>query len=212
MCGRYTLTKKEMKIVSKLPPGELELFFRERFNIAPTQTAPVILAESDHITNRVMRWGLQPVWSPYLIINAKAETLKDKPSFRDSFLSRRCLVPADGFYEWRKPEKTPFRFALPSREPFCFAGLWSESRLKNATEPTETFAIITTNASPDVAPVHQRMPLILTSDQYDDWLADTTKAEAIIAAPCPVKLDSYIISNLVNKATNEDPKCIEPLS
>jgi len=212
MCGRYSLTKKEMRIVSRLPPGELQLYFKKRFNIAPTQDALVIVCESGGLVQRQMRWGLQPPWANFPLINVKSETLTSKPTFRESFSSRRCLVLADGFYEWQKPAKTPFRFVLPDQSAFCFGGIWDLSFIKSAGQSVETFAVITTAASAEVRPVHQRMPLIIAPQDYENWLSNTARAAEILKAKCSIKLDCYPVSSFVNKATNEDPRCIEPVA
>ena len=210
MCGRYSLTKKEMRFVSRLPPGELQLFFKARFNIAPAQDAPSIVFHNGQLAERQMRWGLQPPWANFPIINVKSETLADKPSFRESFSNRRCLIPADGFYEWRKPGRVPFRFVLPDRSTFCFAAVWDQSFIKAAPQPVETFAIITVDASPEVRPIHDRMPLIISPQNYESWLVDLVAAVELLKAKEPVKLDCYPVNSIVNKAANEDPRCIEP--
>lgn len=197
-------------MLSRLPPGEVQLFFKERFNIAPTQDAPVVYFHDGQIIPGAMRWGIFPPWSSYPIINIKSETLAGRGAFHDSFLNRRCMVPADGFYEWRKPGKTPFRFVLPDQSAFCFAGVWEASLIKGAAQPRDTFAIITTAASPEVRPIHDRMPLILRPQDYDSWLGNTGQAAEILKAKCEARLDAYPINSIVNKATNEDPRCIQP--
>jgi putative SOS response-associated peptidase YedK len=210
MCGRYSLTKKELRLISHLPPGQLRLHLHARFNIAPTQNAPVVVMEGGQMEPKELRWGLQPAWSASPIINAKAETLPEKPAFRRAFSRGRCLVPADGFYEWRQPDKTPFRFVAPEGEAFWFAGIWDEATVKNAAGPVAAFAILTTGASAEVRPIHARMPLILTPDDYGAWLADTARAEEILRTPCAARLLAYPVSNLVNSSRNEDPRCVEP--
>jgi putative SOS response-associated peptidase YedK len=198
MCGRYSLTKKEMRIISKLPPGELQFWFRERFNIAPTEEVPVIVLEEGRLWQREISWGLRPPWSKRPLINAQAGTLLQKPTFRDAFQTRRCLVPADGFYEWRKPDKTPFWFTQPNREAFCFAGFWDRSP---PPESRQTFIIITVAASSVVRPVHHRMPFILAPSQYDDWLTDSNKAAALLLEPGQVELRSEVAPPHVNRST-----------
>jgi putative SOS response-associated peptidase YedK len=203
MCGRYSLTKKELRLISKLPPGELQLWFKARFNIAPTQEIPIIALENGQLAGKEMAWGLRPAWSNKPIINAQAETLLQKPSFREAFQQRRCLAPADGFFEWRKTDKTPFRFLTKDERVFCFAGIWEMS------EGRPTCALVTTAANHDVAPVHTRMPLILDASQYDDWLADAGRAEEILRRGSQVELRSYPVSARVNKVANDDPGCLE---
>jgi len=201
------LTKKEMRIISRLPPEQLQLWFKARFNIAPTQEVPAVVLEAGELRQRDFQWGLRPVWSKYPIINAQAESLLQKPTFRAPFQQRRCLVPADGFYEWRKPDKTPFRFTTPDNEPFCFAGIWDAPP---SPEAKPLFVIITTAASPAVKPVHTRMPFILAPAQYDDWLTDPAIAAQIIAVASQVELRSYAVTPHVNRFANDDPRCLEP--
>lgn len=196
-----------MRILSKLPPGEIQLFLKQRFNIAPTQDAPIITLEAGSLLSMDLPWGLRAPWSKAPLINAQAESLTRKPIFRDAFQKHRCLVPADGFYEWRKSDKAPFRFTRPDEQPFCFAGLWDESP---GPEPRRAFTILTTAASDVVQPIHHRMPLALASGQYDDWLADPVKAAAIARQPCPVPFRADPVSSYVNKSSNDDPRCLEP--
>ena len=199
-----------MRILSRLPPGELQLFFKERFNIAPTQEAPVVYFDNGRIVQGAMRWGLFPAWSGHPIINIKSETLAARRTFGESFLNRRCLVLADGFYEWRKPGKTPFRFVLPDQSTFCFAGIWEPSLIKAAAQPVNTFAVLTTAASAEVLPIHNRMPLIVRPEDYDGWPSNTEEAAEILKAKCGAKLDVHPVNSIVNKAANEDPRCIQP--
>jgi putative SOS response-associated peptidase YedK len=132
-----------------------------------------------------MSWGLRPGWSKRPVINAQAETIQQKPTFRESFLRRRCLIPADGFYEWRQPDKTQFWFRQPNQETFCFAGLWEDSPSAGGKA---AYVIITVAATAVVQPVHHRMPLILGPDSYDDWLMEPGKAAAMLQDKSPVEL------------------------
>ena len=158
----------------------------------------MIVLEDGHLSPRDLSWGLRPPWSKRPLINAQAETLRQKPTFRDAFQNRRCLVPADGFYEWRKPDKTPFWFTQPTREPFCFAGFWDHSP---PPESRQAFIIITVPASRVVLPVHHRMPFILAPAQYDDWLTDPIKAAELLQSPSQVELRAEVATQLVNRAT-----------
>jgi putative SOS response-associated peptidase YedK len=210
MCGRYSLTKKEWRIVSQFSEEELELFLRQRFNIAPTQPVPIIYIFDGKLVQREMRWGLQPAWSKAPIINAQCETILEKPTFRDAFLHRRCLIPADGFYEWRR--KTPIRFVMRDRSPFCFAGIW-DTWHKAADEKPECCCILTTAPNELVAPCHNRMPLILPSTAYDTWLNPASTLEtlqSLLRTPAAQLMEGYEVDPLVNKATNDDPRCAEP--
>jgi len=174
-----------------LPLGELQLWFRERFNIAPTEEVPVIVLKNGRLQSGEFSWGIRPGWSKRPLINAKSETIHQRPTFRESFRERRCLIPADGFYEWRKPDKAQFWFRRPNQEMFCFGGLWEDSIALNRKA---TCAIITVAASSVVQPVHDRMPLILAPSQYDDWLSHSDKAEAILRTGSQVELTAEIIA------------------
>jgi putative SOS response-associated peptidase YedK len=212
MCGRYSFTKKELRFVSKFSPGELRLFLQQQFNIAPTQTVPVIHVLGGALVKRDLRWGLQPPWSKAPIINAQCETLLQKPTFRDAFLHRRSLVPSDGFYEWRG--KAPFRFVMPNEEPFYFATVWETWR-KSATEQVDCFCIVTTEANTVVAPYHKRMPFIVEPNDYDTWLDPMTSEDVltgILNRPGSQRMEVYEVSSFVNKASNEDPKCVEAVA
>ncbi len=218
MCGRYTLCEPwdpEDFGLKSLPPD-----LQPRYNIAPTQAAPVV---PNRLPRQVawFRFGLIPSWAqdPSIasrLINARAETLQEKPAFRDAFRRRRCLVLADGFYEWRKEGRlrVPFRFRRRDRRVFAFAGLWETWRSPEGSE-LRTFAIITTGANAVVAPVHDRMPVILAREAYDTWLDPApvdTRALARLLVPCPDDLlEGYQVSPLVNLATRDEPACIEPI-
>ena len=169
MCGRYTQTLAGPILLSRFRLEETVLDLKPRYNIAPGQEAAVVVRE-ETTTLAAMRWGLVPSWAkePAIgnrMINARAETITEKPSFKRLIERRRCLVPADGFYEWRREAKgkVPMRFILKSREPFAFAGLWDRWRNPEGAE-LRTFTIITTAANELMRPVHDRMPVILARD------------------------------------------------
>ena len=175
MCGRYTLAKPFKAIVTHFNVKASQLDFKERFNIAPSQTVPTIIQKDDERQVCALRWGLIPHWARDELIgmktiNARSETIDEKPSFRDSFRSKRCLVPADGFIEWARKTKdnTPQYINLKSNELFGMAGLWSEWRGKE--ESIQTFSIATTEANDLIGKVHHRMPVILNPENYSDWL------------------------------------------
>src|SRR3989337_1499416 len=180
MCGRMTLTTDKDDIQSRWgfidPSGVLDLI-KPRFNISPSQNSPTVIVNQDNRELKMMRWGLIPFWAKdisigYKMINAKAETLSEKPSFRKSFKDKRCLVLADGFYEWKKPDKKtkiPLRFVLKSREPFAFAGLWDQWKNPDG-EILLSFTIITIYANELMAPIHDRMPVILQEKDESKWL------------------------------------------
>ena len=189
-----------------------------RFNIAPTQEVPVIRCGEDGDRQlAMMRWGLVPSWAKEIggsapLINARGETVAEKPSFRNAFAKRRCLIPTDGFYEWKaegKGEKQPYRIALPDDAPFAFAGIW-ERWQRAQGDALESCAIITTTASAMIADIHHRMPVILEPDSYDAWLT-TPDAALIDAYDGPLR--AYPIGTAVNKVVNDDPslwKEVEP--
>jgi putative SOS response-associated peptidase YedK len=221
MCGRYTLATQLDLLADRfgIDPGPVSHTLR--YNVAPGQTVPVVISDSGRNLS-MMRWGLVPHWAKdesigYKMINARAETVGEKPSFRKSLESRRCLVLADGFYEWLKPgpgrRKTPIRFVLRDRQPFGFAGLW-DRWLRPDGESLLTFTIITTDANEIVRPVHDRMPVILHREDESMWLhgeAGNTAPPVGLLRPYPaVLMESYAVSGLVSSPQNDSPACIEP--
>jgi putative SOS response-associated peptidase YedK len=225
MCGRYTITVPAEQLALHFDakvPSELTA---PRYNAAPSQMLPVILNEApDEIA--VVRWGLIPHWSKddsaaYKMINARAETLTERPAYREPLRKRRCLVLADGFFEWKSSEgtgkqkgKTPYRFVLKSREPFAFAGLW-ENWKNPQGEWVRTFTIVTGAANDLVAQVHNRMPILLLPEAQKVWLDDSAD-EAVwtdLLRPYPTDLmEAYPVSSRVNAVSNDDPSLVEPLT
>ncbi|MGH7909536.1 MAG: SOS response-associated peptidase [Thermodesulfobacteriota bacterium] len=224
MCGRMTLTTDKDDLQSRFGyTYDSRVLFKLRYNIAPSQDSPVVTVKEDNRVLIMMRWGLIPFWAKeasigYKMINAKAETVHEKPSFRKSFKEKRCLVLADGFYEWKKPDKKnkiPFRFVLKSREPFAFAGLWDLWKDPNNGEELLTFTIITTSANELMQPIHERMPVILHEKDESKWLdpefKDTDKLKSLLK-PYPSNImEAYEVSSIVNSPKNDSPKCIEPV-
>lgn len=202
--------------------------FEPRYNIAPTQdiVAVRVTAESGEREAALLRWGLVPSWAKEIqsgppMINARAETLADKPTFRTAFRRRRCLIPADGFYEWQKPpggsmrgKKQPYMIHRPDDRLFAFAGLW-ETWTAKGSEPltVESCTIVTTSANKTLEPLHDRMPVILAPDDYAQWLDPAVEEPAAIAhllAPCgDEELLAEPVSTHVNRVANDDPRCIE---
>ncbi len=223
MCGRYTQTHSaraiaaafELDEVPPLPP---------RYNIAPTQlVSAVVQPQQGDRQLRVLRWGLVPSWAkdPAIgsrMINARAETVAEKPSFRTALRYRRCLVIADGFYEWQRQgnQKQPFYFHLQEHQPFGFAGLWEHWESQTTGEILETCTILTTAANPVLQPVHDRMPVILAPQDYDRWLdPDQNQSAALLPLlqPYPAEaMQAYPVSAIVNKATSDRSECIQPLA
>jgi putative SOS response-associated peptidase YedK len=187
-----------------------------RYNIAPSQEvlAVRILPDSGEREGTLLRWGLIPSWAkdPGIgnsLANARADTIAEKPAFRSAFKKRRCLVVADGFYEWGTGDggKIPYYFQLQDGEPFAFAGLWE--RWEKGEEPVESCTLITTEANGVVGRVHNRMPVILEPDDYDRWLDPNEQDAKELLRPLPDDaLISYAVSKLVNNPRNERPECI----
>ena len=204
------------------------LNLRPRYNVAPGQDVAVVRAAESGRCLAMLRWGLIPAWAKdpkiaWKLINARSETAAEKPSFRAAFRHRRCLIPADGFYEWQREGKTrqPWLFGLRDGTPFAFAGLWEQWRIPEAAAHTgplaerrpgdaaKTCTILTTAANDTVAPVHGRMPVILPPETWDAWLA----GEEVPLAPYPADaMTAHPVSTLVNRAANEDPRCVEPVT
>lgn len=219
MCGRYTLTASPQAVQEAFSLAETP-DLSPRFNIAPTQMVPIITGEArDKLT--WMKWGLIPSWSKddkgaSQLINARAETIDEKPSFRSAFKKRRCLVPADGFYEWRKEgdKKKPQYIFLDDRELFAFAGLW-ETWKNPEGEWIHSCTIITGEPNEVVKPLHHRMAVILERDSYADWLDEETPLPVLknLLSPYPAaKMQTYEVSTLVNNARVDSPDLLEPNS
>lgn len=215
MCGRYTLTRDEREFARRLGLGDGP-WFTPRYNIAPTQEAPVFVDDSGFQLKR-MHWGLIPSWAKESgigsrLINARSETVAEKLAFRKSFERRRCLVPTDGFYEWKKVGggKQPVRIVLKSRGPFMFAGLWDRWRPPEG-EPVETFTILTTEANDTLAVVHHRMPVIVRPEDWERWVRSETSLEELKKVFLPFQdeeMEFYNVSPIVNNARHETPECI----
>lgn len=219
MCGRYTLTASPQAVQDAFSLAEAP-DLSPRFNIAPTQLVPIITGEARDTLTWV-KWGLIPSWSKddkgaSQLINARAETIEEKPSFRSAFKKRRCLVPADGFYEWRKDgdKKKPQYIFLDDREVFAFAGLW-ETWKNPAGEMVYSCAIITGEPNELIKPMHHRMAVILERDAYADWLDDETPLPVLknLLSPYPADgMQTYEVSTLVNNARVDSPDLLEPNS
>jgi len=225
MCGRFTLRTPLNQLVERFlfeMPGEL---WKPRFNIAPSQPVAA-LRRPDPETGRQLawlRWGLIPSWAKdpavgYKMINARSETVAEKPSFRHAFKHRRCLVLADGYYEWKKGETTkqkqPYYIGMLDEQPFAFAGLWESWRSPDGS-PLETCTIITTEANSLTRSIHPRMPVILDPEDYDRWLATSEamgpEIDACLRRFPSERMTMFPVSTLVNSPKNDSPGCIEPL-
>ena len=215
MCGRYVLAS----------PGEaIAEHFRlavtpdiaPRYNIAPTQLAPVICETKKGGRELVtMRWGLVPGWADDLsvgvrMINARAETIATRPAFRTAFSRRRCLIPANGFYEWKSEGKRrqPYFCRLAGRALFAMAGLWEEWRSADG-EVVKTYTVITTDANAEIKPIHDRMPAIILPGAYESWLTAPDPTPLLVPLS-GAKLDAYPVSTRVNNVRNDDGMLVEP--
>ncbi len=225
MCGRFSLNKTgddlaaafDLKAVPPVVP---------RYNIAPTQPVAAVIATPENLEPHfyLLQWGLIPSWAkaPTIgsrLINARAETASEKPSFRAAFKRRRCLVLADGFYEWQqlanRKAKQPYYIFLKDHQPFAFAGLWEHWTDPNSGSELQSCTILTTAPNKLMEPIHNRMPVILPPEDYADWLDPRNyQAELLQAMLRPYEaasMEHHPVSTVVNKPQNDTPECIEPL-
>ncbi len=220
MCGRFTLTSNLDDLQGRFGFLGDDLDHRPRYNVAPTQQVLAVTNDGERRA-QFLRWGLIPFWAKdprigYRMINAVGETVATKPAFRAAFKKRRCLVLADGFFEWKKEGKAkiPTYIFLKSREPFAFAGVW-ETWKSPEGEVVRSCAILTTRPNAFIEPIHNRMPVILSSEAEALWLDPMTEEPDILAPlliPFPAELlDCYPVSNLVNSPKNFGPECIQPV-
>ncbi len=222
MCGRFTLFASPAVIQEAFDLAEAPVGLTPRYNIAPTQPVAVIANDAAARRLQFMRWGLIPSWAkdPEIgsrLINARAETLAEKPSFRTALRRRRCLIVADGFYEWRKDDggKTPFYIYLRSQQPFAFAGLWDVWQAPDGgVIPTCT--IITTGPNSLLAALHDRMPVILPPDAYAHWLDPALQTPADVASLLisfpAAEMMLRQVARTVNSPHNDSAACIEPVA
>ncbi len=221
MCGRFTL-RTPANIIRDVfglqpLPGLLP-----RYNIAPSQPVAVVRVAAGEHHLQMIRWGLIPWWAKDVtignrMINARAETVATKPAFREPFEQRRCLIPADGFYEWQRlgnGRKQPFHLELTSGDPFAFAGVWDRWRDRSSGDTTESCALITTEANSTVAPIHDRMPVMLRPPEFSAWLDPAANPEPLRELLRPIaaeQLRATAVSALVNRPENDDPFCLDPV-
>lgn len=221
MCGRFTLTVDPAKLQDSFTDYDFPTKFAPRFNIAPTQ--PVLAIPNDGRQRAdFFIWGLIPSWAkdPSIgnrLINARGETLAEKPSFRGSYKYKRCLILADGFYEWKvqpgTKTKVPYFIHMKDRQPFAFAGLWDEWNSPDGSQ-LRSCTIVTTAPNDFMSSIHNRMPVILPSDAYTKWL-DTTpqsreKLDPLIKPYPAEEMAAYPVSTLVNNPKNDQAECVVP--
>lgn len=224
MCGRFTLRTNLNLIAEQFGvPKQLELI--PRFNIAPTQQVAVVRMHDGQRQLATLRWGLIPSWAKdlkigYSTINARCDSLATKPAFRAAFKKRRCLVLADGYYEWlaQGKVKQPYLYEVDGGRPFAFAGLWEQwwGPEKKDEPPLESCTIVTTDANELAHKIHDRMPVILEARDYDAWLdANNQDAESLkhLYDPFPTdRLTARPVNPIVNNARNETPECVTPVT
>ncbi|MBT8083546.1 MAG: SOS response-associated peptidase [Gammaproteobacteria bacterium] len=209
MCGRFAFYSPS-EAAAALFGVSTDIGVEPRYNIAPTQyLAAIRNAESDGRELVMLRWGLVPFWAkdPAIgnrMINARAETVAEKPSYRNAYKHRRCIVLADGFYEWRRQgeAKTPYFISLASGQPFALAGLWENWQDKESAESLQTTTLITTDANEFMQPLHHRMPVILEASSATDWLAGSNELLDDVASITP-PLQAWPVDRRVNNARNE---------
>ena len=218
MCGRYTLRTPVDSLVERFKIDEYPSSITPSYNVAPTQEVAAVVEEEEKRKLEVFHWGLIPSWAKdhaigNKMINARAETVSEKPSFRSAFKKRRCLILADGFYEWQKTEsvKQPYHINMEDGSPFAFAGLWEI--WKNGEE-IRSCTIITTEANDLMNEIHHRMPVILHPEDYGMWLDPDFDEKELLTSllqPYPSdEMEAYTVSTRVNKPSNNEPSVVEP--
>lgn len=221
MCGRYTIISKDKagkgsaKAAKLLKQAEVE----NRYNVAPSQQLPVITNDEPERL-QFFSWGLLPHWAKeksykHKTINARAETLTEKPMFKQLVNQKRCLVPVDSFYEWRTSSagKTPYRFLLKDEGLFCFAGLWDEWADRETGEVIWSYTLITTDANELMRPIHHRMPVLLHPEEEELWLSDASADDHLLSLLNPYpseEMKAYPVSPLVNSPAHDSPEVLEP--
>ncbi|WLR42121.1 SOS response-associated peptidase [Bacillus carboniphilus] len=219
MCGRFSLAT-DMELLHELFEIEMNEALTPRYNIAPSQPVLSIINSQDGYRAGFLRWGLIPPWSKdekigYKMINARSETLDERKSFKKPLQSKRCLILADGFYEWKKEGsvKTPYRFIMKNQRPFAFAGLYE--KWQNGSETIFNCTIITTEPNDLTKKVHDRSPVILTKEEQSSWLdrneQDLKKLKQLLKPYPATEMEMYQVSSFVNSPKNDNKTCIEPV-
>jgi putative SOS response-associated peptidase YedK len=221
MCGRFVLTANPEAVQQAFDLTSIPAEMTSRYNIAPTQPVAVITNDDPKILT-FHRWGLIPSWAKDMkignqMINARSESVHEKPAFRSAFKRRRCLIPADGFYEWRKEgsDKIPMFIHLKDRPIFAMAGLWEIWHSGDGDE-IRTCTILTTEANSFMETIHNRMPVILHKEDYDFWLSPNEEAvpalQALLKPFDPDAMTAYPVSKMVNRPNNDVPELIKPVA
>jgi putative SOS response-associated peptidase YedK len=223
VCGRFTQQRPSSELASIFEADDLAVDAGAHFNVAPTSEASVVVQREDRRAVVRYRWGLVPSWASdpragSKAFNARAETLATSPLFRDPFRRRRCLVPVDGFYEWRRDgaTRTPLWIHDPSGWPLALAGLWTGRQDPETGEWQRTFTIITTRPNELMRPIHDRMPVVLAPGSWARWLdptpSDPGELRALLEPRDDLLLDARAVSTLVNNVRNDGPALVEPAS
>lgn len=230
LCGRFTLRTPVAEwaqlFLPDMEPDQIATEEPPRYNVAPSQDVLCVLREATGQPRvlQKLRWGLVPSWADELsignrMINARGETVDSKPSFRNAFASHRCLIPADGFYEWKKTDdgKQPFLIEPREGRMIAMAGLWEENRkVSEDGTPIRTVTIITTSANEPMSELHDRMPVLLESEHFDRWLdpgfRDTEKLKQLLAPAADDRLKMTPVSRRVNSPKHDDAQCVEPVN
>jgi putative SOS response-associated peptidase YedK len=223
MCGRFVGYRNLDDLKTFFPIDKAACEVTSNFNVAPSQEILTIFKQDGKNWLDKFHWGLVPFWAKDIsignkMINARAESVAEKPSFHNAFKKRRCLILADGFYEWKgeKGRKQPMLITLPDKNPFAFAGLWETRNKKDDKDSIyKSCTIITTQASDSIRDIHHRMPVILKPQVYEAWLdpdnQDVVELESILNNEIITDLSSHPVSTKVNSTRNNDPSCIEPI-
>lgn len=222
MCGRFVGYRKLDELQEFFPIDRANCEVTANFNVAPSQEILAIFNNQGENWLDKFHWGLVPFWAkdPSIgnrMINARAETVAEKPSFKNAFKKRRCLIIADGFYEWKGPkgQKQPMLITLPDKKPFAFAGLWETWHKNDPEVPYRSCTIITAEASESIREIHHRMPVILKPEVYTHWLntknQDTTELKKILEEKRLTQLISYPVSKEVNSTRNNDSSFLDPI-
>jgi len=214
MCARYSLKANPLELQAEFELQGLPVL-EPRYNVAPTQAVPIITAANAHALT-IARWGLIPSWAKdhrkiTNTFNARADTINQKGVFKESFAKRRCLIPVDGFYEWKAAGKLkqPLHITLESQRPFSLAGIWDTWRSDEGLEVV-TFSIVTTEPNDFMRSVHNRMPVVIAKADRHRWLTDDAHAAELMAPWLGEKLMAREVSQVVNKVAIDDPRCLEP--
>jgi putative SOS response-associated peptidase YedK len=222
MCGRFTLIADPVKVMERFLLDEIPFAMQPRYNVAPGQMVPAIIAAGKKRRIGQLRWGLVPAWAAdekigYKMINARAETLTEKPAFRRLFARKRCMIPADGFYEWKQGEKgkQPMRILMKDGGLFAFAGLFDTWERPDGVK-IHSCTIITTKANRVVADIHDRMPVILRREDEELWLDreryDADLLKSLFVPYDAAQMRAYPVSQMVGNAKNDLPQCIEEIA